>query len=159
TKLRQQYLELVHREAEFSVRYGKDHAAVINLRNQIRDTKNSILSELKRLAEGFKSYYFISKQRQDSLEKDLASSVVESQETNRAQATLRELESGALSTRALYDSFLQRYMESVQQQTYVTSEARVVAPAIPPVQKSSPKTVLVLALSVLGGLGTGVGLG
>ena len=50
TRLRQQYLELVNREADFSVRYGKDHAAVINLRNQIRDIKNSILNELKRLA-------------------------------------------------------------------------------------------------------------
>ncbi len=159
TKLRQQYLELVNREAEFSVRYGKDHAAVINLRNQIRDIKNSILNELRRLAESFKSDYLISKQRQDSVEKDLARSVAQSQETNRAQATLRELESGAQSTRSLYDLFLQRYMESLQQQTYVTTEAHVVAPATPPEQKSSPKTVVILALSVLGGLGAGVGLG
>ncbi len=141
------------------MRYGKDHAAVINLRNQIRDIKNSILNELRRLAESFKSDYLISKQRQDSVEKDLARSVAQSQETNRAQATLRELESGAQSTRSLYDLFLQRYMESLQQQTYVTTEAHVVAPATPPEQKSSPKTVVILALSVLGGLGAGVGLG
>jgi polysaccharide biosynthesis transport protein len=159
TKLRQQYLELINREADFSVRYGKDHAAVVNLRNQIRDIKNSILNELKRLAEGFKSDYLISKQRQESMEKDLARSVAQSQETNKAQATLRELESGAESTRSLYDFFLKHYMESLQQQTYVATEARVVAPAIPPDQKSSPKTMSVLALSVLGGLGLGVGLG
>ena len=159
TKLRQQYLDLVNREAEFSVRYGKDHAAVINLRNQIRDIKNSILNELRRLAESFKSDYLISKQRQDSIEKDLAKSVAQAQETNKAQARLRELQSGAESSRSLYDLFLQRYMESLQQQTYVTSEARVVAPAAPPEQKSSPKTVVVLALSFLGGLSSGVGLG
>jgi uncharacterized protein involved in exopolysaccharide biosynthesis len=51
TRLRQQYLELVNREAEFSVRYGKDHAAVVNLRRQIRDIKNSILNEFRRVAE------------------------------------------------------------------------------------------------------------
>jgi polysaccharide biosynthesis transport protein len=159
TKLRQQYLDLVNREAEFSVRYGKDHAVVVNLRNQIRDVRNSISNELKRLAESFKSDYLISKQRQDSLEQDLAKSVNQSQETNKARATLRELESGAQSTRSLYDLFLQHYMESLQQQTYVSTEARVVASATPPEQKSSPKTVLVLALSVLGGLGSGAGLG
>jgi polysaccharide biosynthesis transport protein len=159
TKLRQQYLELVNREADFSARYGKDHAAVVNLRNQIRDNKNSILNELRRLAETFKSDYLISKQRQESVEKDLARSVAQSQETNKAQATLRELESSAQSTRSLYDLWLKQYMESLQQQTYVATEARVVAPAIPPDQKSSPKTVSILALSVLGGLGFGVGLG
>jgi succinoglycan biosynthesis transport protein ExoP len=159
TKLRQQYLELVNREGEYSVRYGRDHVAVINLRNQIRDIKNSILNELRRLAESFKSDYLISKQRQESVEKDLATSVAQSQETNKAQATLRELESSAQSSRSVYDSFLQRYTESLQQQTYVTTEARVIASATAPQQKSSPKTVLVLALSVLGGLGSGVGLG
>jgi uncharacterized protein involved in exopolysaccharide biosynthesis len=51
TRLRQQYLELVNREAEFSVRYGKDHAAVVNLRRQIYDIKSSVLSEFRRLAE------------------------------------------------------------------------------------------------------------
>jgi polysaccharide biosynthesis transport protein len=158
TRLRQQYLELVNREADFSVRYGRDHAAVVNLRNQIRDIKNSILNELRRLAESIKSDYLISKQRQDSLEKDLAKSVAQSQEANKARGALRELESGAQGTRSLYDLFLQRYMESLQQQTYVSTEARVVAPATPPEQKSSPKTLFVLALSVLGGLGSGAGL-
>jgi polysaccharide biosynthesis transport protein len=159
TKLRQQYLELVNREADFSARYGREHAAVVNLRNQIRDIRSSILNELKRLAESFRSDYLISKQRQDDVEKDLAKSVAQSQETNKAQATLRELQSNAQSTRSLYDSFLQRYMESLQQQTYVTTEARVVVPASPPEQKSSPKAALVLALSVFGGLASGVGLG
>ena len=159
TKLRQQYLELVNREAELSARYGKDHAAVVNLRNQIRDIKNSILNELKRLAESFKSDYLISKQRQDAVEKDLARSVSQSQETSKAQAALRELQSGAQTTRSLYELFLQRYMESLQQQTYVTSETRVVTPATAPAQKSSPKAAVVLALSLLGGLGSGVALG
>src|SRR5258706_6614830 len=59
TRLRQQYLELVNREADFSVRYGRDHAAVVNLRNQIRDIKNSILNEFRRLAESIKSDYLI----------------------------------------------------------------------------------------------------
>jgi polysaccharide biosynthesis transport protein len=158
TRLRQQYLDLVNREADFSVRYGKDHAAVVNLRNQIRDIKNSILNELKRLAESIKSDYLISKQRQESLEKDLAKSVAQSQEANKVQGTLRELESSAQGTRSLYDLFLQRYMESLQQQTYVSTDARLVAPATPPEQKSAPKTLLVLALSVLGGLGSGASL-
>ena len=34
TNLRTQYLDLVNREADWSARYGKNHAAVVKLRNQ-----------------------------------------------------------------------------------------------------------------------------
>ena len=37
--LRSQYLDLVNREADWSARYGKNHAAVVKLRNQIRDIR------------------------------------------------------------------------------------------------------------------------
>jgi polysaccharide biosynthesis transport protein len=158
TKLRQQYLELVSREAEFSMRYGPDHTAVVNLRNQIRDIQNSILNELRRLADSYKSDYVIGKQRQDAIERDLARSVAQSQTASKAQGALRELESNAQSTRSVYEVFLQRYTESLQQQTYVTPEARILAPAGSALQKTPLKPVVVLALSVLGGLGSGFGL-
>jgi hypothetical protein len=47
----QQYLNLVSREAEWSRRYGENHFATVNLRRQIRDTRVSILDELKRIAD------------------------------------------------------------------------------------------------------------
>jgi polysaccharide biosynthesis transport protein len=158
TKLRQQYLDLVNREAEFSTRYGRDHAAVVNLRNQIRDIQNSLLNELKRLAESYKSDYLISKQRQDAIDKDLARSVAQTGEKSKVQATLRELESNAQGTRSVYEMFLQRYTESLQQQTYVTSDAKILAPAGLALQKIVLKPVIIAALSIFGGLGLGFGL-
>jgi polysaccharide biosynthesis transport protein len=159
TKLRQQYLELVNREAEWSKRFGRDHLAVVNLRNQIHEIRDSIFDELRRYAETYKSDYEIAKQREESLDKDLASAVTKSQTTNKAQVTLRELESSAQSFRSLHDNFLQRYMESVQQQSFPITEARVISRATRPLEKSRPKTVLVLALVCIGGIGFGAGVG
>ena len=51
TRLRNQYLDLVNREADWSKRYGKNHTAVVNLRNQIRDIRRSIADELGRIEE------------------------------------------------------------------------------------------------------------
>ena len=51
TKLRSQYLELVNREADWSKRYGHNHLAVVNLRNQIQEIRRSTVDELKRIAE------------------------------------------------------------------------------------------------------------
>jgi polysaccharide biosynthesis transport protein len=159
TKYRQQYLELVNREAEWSKRYGRDHLAVVNLRNQIHEIRDSIFAELRRLGETYKSDYEIAKQRQESLEKDLAQAVSQSQEANKAQITLRELESSAQSFRTLHDNFLQRYMESIQQESFPITEARVISRATRPLAKSGPKAQLILALACFGGIGLGAAAG
>ena len=111
TQLANQYLDLMNREADWSVRYGKNHTAVVNLRNQIRDIRRSIRDELGRIEETLRSEYEIAKKRQDELEKGLAALVSQSTETNQAQVTLFSLEAAAQSYRKLYDNFLQRHTE------------------------------------------------
>ena len=132
TKLRSQYLELARREADWTPRYGANHLAVVNLRNQMREIQNSIRDELQRIAETYKSDFEIAKQHEDSVQKQLDQAVSQSQVTNEAQVALRELESNAQTYRALYDNFLQRYMESVQQQSFPITEARVISAATRP---------------------------
>lgn len=158
TKLRTQYLELANREADWSSRYGSNHLAAVNLRNQMREIRASILDELRRLAESYKSDFEIAKQREESIQNDLARAVSQSQTTNQAQIALRELESSAQTYRALYDNFLQRYMESVQQQSFPITEARVITAASRPSRKSEPRVTAILALTGLGGLMLGFGL-
>ncbi len=156
TKLRQQYLELKSRESDWSVRYGKDHLAAVHLRNQMFQIRRSILDELGRIAETYKSDFEIAKQREAALQNGLTQAVGQSQVTNQAQVILGELESTAHSYKRLYDNFLQRYMESVQQQTFPITEARVITAATPPLTKSHPKTVVILM--VCGAFGLAFGL-
>src|SRR4029077_14272970 len=128
TGLQSQYLELMNRAADWSVRYGKDHSAVVNLRNQIRDIRKSMYDEMGRIEETFKSELELSKKRQDETEKLLANLIAQTQATNQAQVTLYSLEASAKSYRKLYDSFLQQHTETVQQQTYPITEARALSP-------------------------------
>jgi succinoglycan biosynthesis transport protein ExoP len=158
-KLRSQYLDFSRREAEFSVKYGSGHLAVVNLRTQMREIRKVIVDELRRIAQTYRSDYEIAKAREESLTKSLAEIVSVSQTTNQAQIALRELESSAQSYRALHDNFLQRYMESVQQQSFPISEARLITTATPPTSPTSPRTKLVLMLGAAGGIIVGFGLG
>ena len=91
TNLRQQYLELARRENEWSARYGKDHLAVVNLRNRMQEIRNSLFDELRQAAETAKNDYEIAKQRQAEIEKQLANTVAQSQSTSQAQVTLADL--------------------------------------------------------------------
>ncbi len=81
-----------------------------------------------------------------------------SRSTNAAGVTLHELQTKAKEYRNLYNTFLQRYMGSIQQQSFPTSDARLIYAASPPPYKSKPKTLVVFALSLFGGIAFGSGL-
>jgi len=155
SKLRTQYLDLVRREADWSVRYGKNHTAVVNLRNQIRDMRRSIHDELGRIEESIKSDYELAKKRQEEFDKRLGALVSQSTETNQAQITLFSLDAAAKSYRKLYDNFLQRHTESVQQQTFPVSEARPISTGS--VKKTGPKTAFIAMGTIVAGALIGVG--
>jgi succinoglycan biosynthesis transport protein ExoP len=159
TQLRTQYLELVNREASWSRKYGANHLAVANLRDQIREIRGSFLDELKRLRETYLSTYEIVHREQGDIEKRLADAVSQSQPVNQAQVTLLELESNAKNLRTMYDNFRQRYADSLQQQSFPISDARITARASLPLEKSGPRTALILVMGVAGGLGFGVAVG
>jgi polysaccharide biosynthesis transport protein len=156
-RLRNQFLDLAKRESEWSARYGSEHLAVVNLRNEMREIRKSILDEFGRIAETYNSEYEIAKAREEAVQQSLSEVVSTSQNTSQAQVAARELESTAQTYRALYDNFLQRYMESVQQQSFPVTEARLITQATRPLSNSHPKTFLILAISLVAGLGCGVG--
>ena len=159
TKLRDKYLEYANRESDLSARVGSNHFAVVNVRRQMLQLKGSINDELKKIAETYKSNYEIAKQRQDDLERAFAGAVAQSKVANRESGQLRELEGSARSYREIYDGLLQRYVQSVQEQSSPTTEARLITSATTPQSKSGPKGVLIVTLTSFAGLMLGVGIG
>ena len=158
-KLRDSYLDMSKREADLTQRLGPQHQAAVHLRADMAHVKSSMFDELKRIGEGYRSDFQIAKSREEGLTRDLDKAVHASQTTGTAQVQARQLESAAQSYRALYDNFLQRYGESVQQQSFPLTETRVVTSASAPLKKSQPKTLItLLGATVMGGLlGFGVG--
>jgi len=159
TKLRSQYLDFSRKESEYSVKYGSGHLAVINLRGQMREIRKVIVDELGRIAQTYRSDYEIAKAREESVSGSLKEIVSVSQTANQAQIALRDLESSAQTFRALHDNFLQRHMESVQQQSFPITEARLITTATPPMWPSNPRTLFVLMVGAAGGVIMGFGLG
>lgn len=151
-RLRNQYLDFAARQGILSQRYGSDHQAAINVRAQMEQIRQSITDELRRIAESTRSDYEIATAREQSLKNKLADMVSDARLTNRERIGLRELESNAQAIHTIYDSFLQRYMEAIQQQSFPITESRVISPATAPKQKSSPRTTVVLGLAMVLGL-------
>jgi polysaccharide biosynthesis transport protein len=151
-KLRSEFLDTANREAAYAARLGRNHLVVVNLRNQMFEIRKSIFDELKRIEETFKSDYQIAIAREQSVQKSLAEVVAQSQNTNQAQISLKDLDSKAQTFRAIHDNFVQRYMESLQQQSFPYTEARVISRAVRPSSKSQPNSILVMTMASAGGL-------
>jgi polysaccharide biosynthesis transport protein len=107
---------------------------------------------LKRIEETFKSDYQIALAREQSVQKSLAETVAQSQNTNQAQISLKDLDSKAQTFRAIHDTFVQKYMESLQQQSFPYTEARVISHAVAPGGKSQPNSLMVMMLASASGL-------
>src|SRR6266852_8205964 len=156
TKLRQQFLEDQNKESEWSARYGPDHTAARNLRAEMAALQRAIWDEISRIAESYKSELQIAKSQEESIDKRMIEVFQKSASTRQSQVRLRELETAANTYRGIYETFLSRFTQSVQQQSFPSTEARVVTLASPPRGPSSPKISLTLALAALCGLGLGI---
>ncbi len=151
-KLRGHYLDLAAREDVWSQRYGPNHLAAANIRSQMRGILRSIRDEMQKIEESAKSDYEIALTRELSISQGLSQAISQSQMTDQARVELGDLESAAETAETLYDNFLERQMQAVQQQTFPIPEARLIKSAEPPLSKTHPKTFLVLLLTGATGL-------
>lgn len=158
TRMRTQYLEAATRHSEWSEKYGRNHLAAVNLRNTMRAARDVIRSELERHQRSYKKDYEISVAAEKDIEKQLEQALAQSQVSTEAQVTLRRLETSAQTYKALYDNFLRRYTEAVEQQSFAYSEARLITKASPPSQRTYRKTLLIVAMAPFLGLFMGAGL-
>ena len=158
-KLRTQYLDLAAREADWSEKYGRKHLAVIGVRNNMRGIRASILDELQRLRESYKGDYEVASEAEKVIETRLQGAIAESQTSKEAQVMLGDLKSSADTYKTLYDNFVKRYTEAIEQQSFPYTEARLVTKAVPPMKRTYRKSLLIVAMTPLMGLVLGIGLG
>ena len=155
TRLRQQFLDDQGKELEWSSRYGPDHIAARNLRAEMAGLQRAIWDEVSRIAESYKSELAIARSQEDAIDKRMMEVFKQSASARQAQVRLRELETASNTYRGIYETFLTRFTQSVQQQSFPSTEARVVTVASPPSRPSSPKIALTMALATLCGLALG----
>jgi polysaccharide biosynthesis transport protein len=157
TKLRQRYLTDREHVAEFSAKMGPNHMAVVNLKGQMAELQNSMIDELQRIAQTSKSDYEIAKAREDSLRASLGKQIQTAGATGQAVVDLKELQAASQTYHTIFENFLQKYTETVQEQSFPMFDAHVITVATPPLGKSHPKRALIallgLVVGVVGGLG------
>jgi polysaccharide biosynthesis transport protein len=154
TKYRQQYLDDEKLAAEYGARYGTNHQTVTKLRTEMADLKRAMHEEMQRIAETYKSEVKVAQSREQAIEQRLTEVFQDDSGNRQAQVKLRELETAANTYRSVYEDFLTRYTQAVQQQSFPSAEARVITFASPG-SKTSPNILLTLMLATIGGVNLG----
>ncbi|GJE04093.1 AAA family ATPase [Methylobacterium isbiliense] len=159
TKVRQQYLETTSRASELASRFGEEHPVVKRLRGDAANMMESMRSELRRIEEVYRSDLEIARKREAALRQSLDEQFRKTSDIGAHQVRLQELESTARTARQAYEDYAQRYIQTVQRETFPVSEARLIAEATPPTKKFSPKRTLLMGLGLVGGGALGLLLG
>jgi succinoglycan biosynthesis transport protein ExoP len=151
--LRSKYLDASKREAELTARVGRDHLSAVGLRQEMQEYERLIFSELSRLEEAYRSEVNISHVKEVALSESLEKLLGVAAKENKLLVALHDLEQEGETARALYQTYLQRYQESLQQQTFPIVEARIITPALEPEKPAYPrKALLTLLFLSIGGL-------
>ncbi len=149
--LRSQYAQVVSRQTRALTLLGPRHPDVRVLSEQ-RDAQRRLISdELRRIAESAKNEYDRGLASELALRADLEALKGTTIRSNEAMVRLRELERVAASNREIYQAFLMRAKEIGAQGGVDTSNSRVISAAIPPLQPSGPR-LLLIPMALLAGL-------
>ncbi|MGV8855797.1 MAG: GNVR domain-containing protein [Devosia sp.] len=157
--LRTQSAGLTSRIAEVSATFGPDHPQLVTLGAEKRALDSRIYALLQNLDGQYRTQLSIAMQQEDGLRSDINSEGQIAGLNSQEQVKLNELQQRSDALRSLYNSYLLRYEESVQRQSFPIPSVRIVTDALLPDRPSSPKTVMILAAALIAGCFMGAALG
>lgn len=119
---------------------------LISLRQQIAD-------EVGRIVESLANETAIAEQKRTGLELRLREAEEDLAEANHAALTAAQLEREANANRMIYESYLVRYKQTIEQDGFVMPEAHTISRAEPALARAAPRFSNWLLLGLAGGFG------
>ena len=154
--LRSQESEVQRKYSEMLVEYGPRHPRMIQMQAEINDIKAKIAQEIKKIAAGLRNSLEVSRAHEGSLSGSLKQIENKTAGNSQAEVELHALEREATANKALFETFLGRYKETASTQGISQADARVISFAEIPLPASFPKTNLLVMVSLLGALFSGI---
>ncbi|MFN0194272.1 MAG: AAA family ATPase [Aestuariivirga sp.] len=152
SKLRDQWIEQSREEKEVAERLGKNHRLAVDARLEMQAIQGQLEEEILKYRDSLIKAAISSENGVTKLEEETTKLSSRQLDLKEKSIRLREFERNATSLRQLYETFLSRQTEVIQQESLPAEDARVVAPATRPAMPSNTPLTLVLA----GALGVGL---
>jgi succinoglycan biosynthesis transport protein ExoP len=115
--LQQQYLDAVRREADLTSRLGPNHEAVILQARTVQALQQSLQSAIASQTQSDRADVAAALAEQNAIQAQLTQEVAAETQTNMQLSQLRALQSSADAYRSIYENFLQRFTQAMQDQS------------------------------------------
>lgn len=114
-----------------------------------------IAREVQRVLASLDSEIAIARRKEERLEAELAHAQSEFAKASHAEVTMAQLEREANANGTIYESYLVRYKQTIEQDGIAAPEAQIISLAEPAMARSSPRfsTWLLFGLGLGGGIG------
>lgn len=150
--LRSRYLDVLKDYNSLMNRLGEEHEQTMRRKVELDQLQELLFEEIKRSEEIVRNEIVVTGRRIEQLEQALQDAEAELGSDRDLLVELRELERKASAVRSLYTSFLQKYQQSLQEQSFTVSNVRILNPAKVPGGASFPNTSRITMLSLVLGL-------
>ncbi|MCD8562846.1 MAG: polysaccharide biosynthesis tyrosine autokinase [Alphaproteobacteria bacterium] len=144
--------------SDLSSRYGDKHPDILKMKVELDDLRTKIGQEMGTIMESVRNEVSVAKARVDALQAGIDEIVQNRHHEDEAMIQLGELEREAQSNKLIFDTFLQTYKKSDEQEDLQEPEARVLSYAVAPTRASYPDKMLLLSLASALSLFLGLGL-
>ena len=134
---------------ELSGRYGAKHPTLVAAQAELRIATDSLRLQVQQVVAGIEREYQLAQANESSLRKSFNSNKAQIQDISRKEFQLREFQREVDSSRALYETFLTRLKETSATSDIDSTKARIVDPAIVPLEASKPRKTLIVAIVAL----------
>jgi polysaccharide biosynthesis transport protein len=137
-----------------------DHGAFYkmnDLKAQAAVLGTEMNAEMARIVAGLSTEVTAARQKEAELDQSFHAMEGQVGEVGHSNLQLIQLQREADANRAIYETFLSRYKQTLQQESLAVPDARLISQAVPPEEPIYPNKVRFLLLGTLGGLAIGGG--
>jgi len=158
TRLRDRLAAASQREASLNSTLLPNHPQLKQVRAEVATLHRHIDNEGRRVLDNLEVEFRSARDRQELIRKNFDKTIGNIQDKGSDLVKLRELERKAVSDRAIYEAFLNRSNETLEQSTGEFANFHLIQSAQVPIKPSFPSKNRVLLLAAVGSLAAGIGL-
>jgi exopolysaccharide transport family protein len=153
-RLSEQQVRLNAQIADLSTTLLPQHPRIRALRSQINDLNGQIREQAQRVLQGLRNEAAINREREQELISALNEQKAATSQVSAQEVELRALEREAASQRALLESYSIRFREAKSrgEREDVPAQARIISPALTPIEAAFPKMIPLLGATFVGSL-------
>jgi polysaccharide biosynthesis transport protein len=157
-KLKTEASDLQIERSKMSQLYREKHPDLLQLDAQIKQVNQRLFDEIQKMVRAVETEYTVAKAREETLLSKMNELRQEARTLNEREAQALSLQREKDSVDELQATVLKRLKETGLTSALTASNIRVVEPATRPTFPIRPRTRLVWTLSVVCGLGLGIGI-